>query len=149
MGLSGTTIARHTLSDKKGATIIQKDHYQGIKSSTPKTVPRIREIFVKTFPEGDVFYQELVKMTSCNAPYHAKKILEQRKIYQDECIEEALERAMEFGAFSHGAVRNILKGYPLKEDPLSIKNAQYALSSTARRPLSEYNLLLSEASGGS
>ena len=80
---------------------------------------------------------------------HAKKILEQRKIYQDECIEEALERAMEFGAFSHGAVRNILKGYPLKEDPLSIKNAQYALSSTARRPLSEYNLLLSEASGGS
>jgi len=149
MDLSGTAIARHTLSDKKGATIIQKDHYEGIKSSTPKTAPRIREIFVTTFPEGRVFYQELVKMTSYNAPYHAKKILEQRRIYQDECIGDALQRAMEFGAFSHGAVGNILKGYPLREDALSINAAHPAASSTTRRPLSEYNLLLTEASGGS
>jgi len=142
--LSGNTIARHLLSDKKGVTIIQKGHYQGIKSSTPKTAPRIREIFIETFTCADVFYQGLVKMTSFNAPYHAKKILEQRTIYQDKDIEKALQKAAEFGAFSHQTVGNILKQYPLKEDPLSIKSANYAFSSSIRRPLSEYNLLVTE-----
>ena len=98
MDLSGNVIARHSLSDKKGATVIQKEHYEGIKSSTPKTAPRIREIFIETFAEGYLFYKGLVKMTSYNAPYHAKKILEQRRIYEDEHIEEVLEKAMEFGA---------------------------------------------------
>lgn len=148
MDLSGSVIARHSLSDKKGATIIQKEHYEGIKSSTPKTAPRIREIFVETFSKADVFYQGLVKMTSYNAPYHAKKILEQRRIYEDQFIEEALQKALEFGAFSHQTVGNLLKEYPLKEDPLSIKNASYALFSTTRRPLSEYDLLLTEAKEG-
>jgi len=55
---------------------------------------------------------------------------------------------MEFGAFSHQAVGNILKEYPLKEDPLSIKNANYDLFSNTRRPLSEYNLLLTEVKEG-
>jgi len=55
---------------------------------------------------------------------------------------------MEFGAFSYQAVGNILKGYPVREDPLSIKDANYALFSTARRSLSEYNLLLTEAKEG-
>ena len=145
MDLSGNVIARHILSDKKGDAVIQKQHYEGIKSSTPKTAPRIREIFIETFPQADVFYKGLVKITSYNAPYHAKKILEKRRIYQDEFIEEALQIAIEFGAFSHGAVGNILKEYPVKEDPLSLKNANYALFSTTRRPLSEYNLLLTEA----
>jgi len=80
MDLSGNLIARHSLSDKKGATVIQKEHYEGIKSSTPKTAPRIREIFIETFAEGYLFYKGLVKMTSYNTPYHAKKILEQENL---------------------------------------------------------------------
>ena len=86
-----------------------------------------------------------MKTTSYNAPYHAKKILEQRRIYEDEHIEEALQKAIEFGAFSHQAVENVLKSYPLKEDPLNITDANYVASSSTRRPLSEYNLLLTEA----
>lgn len=82
------------------------------KSSTPKTAPRIRGIFIETFAEGYLFYKGLVKMTSYNAPYHARKILDQRRIYEDEHIEEVLEKAMEFGAFSYQIVDNILKGYP-------------------------------------
>jgi len=148
MDLSGNLIARHSLSDKKGATVIQKEHYEGIKSSTPKTAPRIREIFIETFAEGYLFYKGLVKMTSFNAPYHAKKILEQRRIYEDEHIEEVLEKAMEFGAFSYQTVGNILKGYPVREDPLSIKDASYAHIFTARRSLSEYNLLLTKTKEG-
>lgn len=144
MNLAGSVIARHSLSDKKGALIIKEEHYRGIKSSTPKTVPRIREIFIETFNAADLFYKGLLKKTSHNAPYHAKKILEQRRIYQNKFIEEALQKAIGFGAFSHQAVEGILKGYPLKEDPLSIENADYACLSTIRRSLSEYNLLLKE-----
>jgi len=148
MDLSGNIVARHLLSGKKGTTIIQEEHYKGLKSSTPKTAPRIREIFIESFSEADIFYQGLVKTTSYNASYHAKKILEQRKIYEDECIEKALQKAIEFGAFSHRAVENILKEYPLKEDPLNIKDVNYSLSSTTRRPLSEYNLLLTKDKEG-
>jgi len=144
MDLSGTVIARHSLSDKKGETIMQKEHYKGIKSSTPKSSPRIREIFMDTFTFADSFYQGLVKMTSFNAPYHARKILEKRLLYKDQHIEEALEKAIEFGAFSHQAVENILKRYPIKEDSLRIKGTNYSFSSTTRRPLSEYNLLLNK-----
>ena len=80
-----------------------------------------------------------------NAPYHAKRILEQRRIYEDEYIEKALNKASQFGAFSHQAVEGILKEYPLKDDPFKTENQNYAHLSTIRRPLSEYNLLLKEA----
>ena len=133
MDLSGNVVARHSLSDKKGHAVIRKQHYEGIKSSTPKTAPRIREIFFKTFNQAGVFYKGLVRMTSYNAPYHAKKILEQRRIYQDEFIQEALQKAIEFGAFSYRAVENILREYPLREDALRINHATYALPSTTRR----------------
>jgi hypothetical protein len=144
MDLAGRVIARHSLSDKKGSTIIKEEHYQGIKSSTPKTVPRIRELFMETFREADSFYRGLVGKTLSNAPYHAKRILEQRRIYEDEHIEKALNKASQFGAFSHQAVEGILKEYPLKDDPFSIDNQNYAHLPTIRRPLSEYNLLLKE-----
>lgn len=144
MDLASSVIARHSLSGKKGALIINQEHYRGIKSSTPKTVPRIREIFIETFDAADLFYKGLLSKTSHNAPYHAKKIVEQRRIYQNKFIEEALQKAVDFGAFSHQAVGNILKGYPLKEDPLGIENANYTRFSTIRRSLSEYNLLLKE-----
>jgi len=145
MDLAGTVIARHSLSDKKGSTIIKEKHYQGIKSSTPKTAPRIREIFMETFREGDSFYRGLVGKTLSNAPYHAKRILEQRRIYQDEYVEKALKKAIQFGAFSHQAVEGILKEYPLKEESFKVENQNYAYLSTIRRSLSEYNLLLKEA----
>jgi len=141
---SGRVMARHSLSSKKGATIIQKEHYEGIKSSTPKTAPRIREIFFDSFASGDKFYQGLVRSVSYNAAYHAKKILEQRSIYEDEFIEEALKKAREFGAFSSQAVKNILAGCPLKEDPLRLTASSYTRVGSIKRSLSEYNLLLKE-----
>lgn len=149
MDLSGNIIARHLLSDKRGAMVVQEEHYQGIKSPTPQSIPRIREIFMETFGEAHIFYQGLLKMTSYNAPYHAKKILEQRRIYEDEHIEEAMQKALEFGAFSHQAVENILKNYPLKKDPLHITGTNRVPSSSTRRPLSEYNLLLTRTKEGS
>ncbi len=141
---SGRVMACHSLSSKKGATIIQKEHYEGIKSSCPKTAPRIREIFLGSFASGDKFYEGLVRNVSYNAPYHAKKILEQRRIYEDEFIEEALEKAREFGAFSSQAVKNILASCPLKEDPLHVTASSYIRAGSIRRSLSEYNLLLKE-----
>jgi len=141
---SGRVMACHSLSSKKGATIIQKEHYEGIKSSCPKSAPRIREIFLGSFASGDKFYEGLVRNVSYNAPYHAKKILEQRRIYEDEFIEEALEKAREFGAFSSQAVKNILASCPLKEDPLHVTASSYIRAGSIRRSLSEYNLLLKE-----
>jgi len=127
MDLSGDIIARHSLTDKKGATIIQKEHYEGIKSSTPKTAPRIREIFIQTFNQANIFYKGLVKMTSYNAPYHAKQVLEQRKIYDDASIEEALQKANGVWGFFSSSSRKYSQGISLKRGPFEHK--EYKLCS--------------------
>ena len=124
-----------------------KEHYLGIKSSTPKTAPRIRDVFARQFPTGQSFYQGLVTQTSLNAAYHASIILGLREYYTDEVIDSALQKAGQYHAYSQQAIKGILKSAPLKE----VKEASAGMRTSfvpnplvEVRPLSYYANLLRE-----
>lgn len=137
----GLLIAEHQLSKTKGASVIQPEHYQNIKNSIPKTVPRTREILAEEFPSGQEFYEALVVNTKFNAAYHGQKILELRDYYTNEIIELALKKALAYKAYEYQAVRNVLKQYPLKEDIPKIAGSP-PLTKTTVRSLKYYSDLL-------
>jgi len=139
--LGGELVAQHVLAKRKGTTNIKPEHYAGL-SPLPQSSPRIREVFCSCFASGERFYQGLKERVSCNAPYHAQRILALREYYNDETIELALNRALLFKAFNHETVGNILKQYPFKamtipQNPGRVKSAGCTL-----RPLNYYSDLL-------
>lgn len=138
---SGDTLCRHELSLTKGSTNIQSEHYEAL-CAMPKSSPRIRELFTAVFPSGAPFYQGLKERLSVNAAYHAQKILFLRDYYDDTVIEEALQKALAFKAFSHEAVGNILKPYPFKQTALPVGSKLPQDPTQALRPLSYYSALV-------
>lgn len=138
----GDLLYSHTLSQEKGKTIMIKEHYQGIRNSTPKTAPRIREVFEKTFAAGKAFYEKLVTETSLNAAYHASIILGLREYYADEAIDGALQKASSYQAYSYQAVKGILKSLPLKEVRPAIHAFSIPHPPVEVRSLSYYTKLL-------
>ncbi len=142
--LKGEFLYSHNLSKEKGRTIMVKEHYLGIKNSTPKTAPRIREVFARQFPTGQSFYQGLVTQTSLNAAYHASIILGLREYYTDEVIDSALQKAGQYHAYSQQAVKGILKSAPLKEASPGMGTSFVPNPLVEVRPLSYYANLLRE-----
>lgn len=140
--LKGDFLYSHILSKEKGETIMIKEHYQGIKNSTPKTAPRIREVFEKHFAIGKIFYEKLVTETSLNAAYHASIILGLREYYADDVIDMALQKASCYQAYNHQAVKGILKSSPLKETRPAIHASSIPTPPVEVRPLSYYAKLL-------
>lgn len=139
--MKGELIARHELSDSRGTTNIDQVHYQGLQP-VPKSTPRIREVFCEHFPSGEQFYIGLKKRVTCNAAYHAQKILMLREYYSDETIEQAINKALKYKAFSHEAVGNILKQHPFKQMALPKGSPKTKETGCGVRPLSYYSNLL-------
>lgn len=141
LSLNGAIIAQHELSKQKGSTNINSSHYEGL-NPTPQSAPRIREVFYAHFPSGEQFFQGLQERVTCNAPYHAQKILLLREYYADETIELAIQKALTFKAFSHSAVCNILKQHPFKEMALPLSPKKVPKAGSEPRPLSYYGSIL-------
>lgn len=139
--LDGTKLCSYELSSKKGTTNINEEHYAALRP-TPKSVPRIREVFSLAFRNGTLFYQELENRTGLNAAYHAQKILLLREYYADDIIDEALARALSFRAFDYEAVTNILRQYPYKEITPFAENNLQEETGYLPRSLSYYNFLI-------
>jgi hypothetical protein len=52
LGPTGAVIARHVLSETKGATIIEPAHYEGLRKDTPHTRVVLVEAFQRRFPDA-------------------------------------------------------------------------------------------------
>lgn len=145
---SGEVIATHEISRTKGKTVINEEHYQGLKPQAPKTALRVRETLAKVFQSGEAFYQGLAARTGSNAAYHARQILALRDYYCDQDIERALAKALAFKAFHHQSVLSILRSFPLREVEFSPQAAPEKLGrENPTRPLDYYATLLEGGEG--
>jgi len=104
-------IATHRVSYQKGQMITDPAHFLGIKKPAyPTGIRAIREVFLAHFPKANPFIDGLVSKKYGNARYHMLRILGLLDEYPDSLVEAAIERAMLYGAFGHGVVRNICRG---------------------------------------
>jgi len=53
-------IAEHLLSGTKGQSVIDRDHYEGLRKKTPSSMAVLRERFLELFPEDKAFLEGLI-----------------------------------------------------------------------------------------
>ena len=103
-------IATHRLSYQRGRMVTDPQHFLGIpKPAYPTGVRAVREVFLVYFPRANPFLDGLVKAKYGNVRYHMLQILSLLEDYPADVVESAIERAMVYGAFECGAIRNICR----------------------------------------
>jgi len=101
-------IATHRLSYQRGRMITDPRHFLGIpKPAYPSGIRAVREVFLVHFPRANPFLDGLVKAKYGNVRYHMLQILNLLVDYPVAAVESAIERAMLYGAFDCGTIRNI------------------------------------------
>lgn len=112
-------IATHRLSYQKGQMITDPEHFRGIpRPAYPSGVRAVREVFLVQFPRANPFLDGLVKAKYGNARYHMLQILNLLEDYPVDVVESAIEKAMVYGAFECGAIRNICRQGQMPETKL-------------------------------
>lgn len=121
---AGNIIAKHKKSDKKGTTVIDKSHYEGLYMKVPQSAPEIRNKFKEVLTENGEEFFSVMEQRMSNYNVHGQNILKQRTLYEDRVIDEVLGKALEYGIYNSSLVRNLLKKYPLKKEEISTINTR-------------------------
>jgi hypothetical protein len=125
-------IASHRLSYERGRMITDARHFLGIsKPAYPSGIRAVREVFLVHFPGANPFLDGLVKAKYGNVRYHMLQILNLLEDYPVAVVESAIERAMLYGAFDCGTIRNICR----QGDISGAKATQDEIELTQKTPL--------------
>jgi hypothetical protein len=101
-------IATHTLCRQKGQMVTDPAHFAGIpRPAYPSNSQAVQDKFLTTFPHMEAFVQGVVRLKGGNATYHLTQILALADVYPVVTVTAAIQRALEYGAFTAKHVRNI------------------------------------------
>jgi hypothetical protein len=106
---TGEVIARHALSETKGATIIDPAHYEGLRKDTPYTRVVLVEAFQHRFPDQQAFLDGLVAQQKLGPVRHLRGILELAQHYSPEAMRAAFRSAGTYNTYSLQFVRGVLQ----------------------------------------
>ncbi len=102
-------IARHPLSETKGATIIDPAHYEGVRKDTPHTRVVLVEAFQRRFPDQQAFLDGLVAQQKLESVRHLRGILELAQHYAPEAMRVAFRSAGTYTTYSLPFIRGVLQ----------------------------------------
>lgn len=105
----GEEIAKHKLSTRKGATIIDPAHYEGLRRDLPKTRILLEELFLRFFPDHKWFCDAVFIQHRSNAADHLRGIVSLVKVYPHEALLMAFEAAKQCNTYSHRFIRGVLE----------------------------------------
>jgi transposase len=111
----GNLIARHTLSEKKGVTIMVEEHYASLKRRLPRTRVVLEQEFLQRFPEHKDFLEKLYAQQKLNPLPHLRGILELASLYPREPLLRAFALAHHYNTFSQHFLRGLLEKETLLE----------------------------------
>ncbi|WP_179865715.1 IS21 family transposase [Bacillus sp. AFS017336] len=112
---SGMIVCEHILSTQKGATVINEVHYEGVKGSTPKSLPKVREKFIDTFSVGKEYTDLLKTDVKANHTHRYRNILELLNHYEVYQVEEVLKQAILYKRTEYNFLVNLLKNIARKK----------------------------------
>lgn len=106
---AGTVIAEHTLSAVKGATVIDRGHYAGLRAEVPKTRALVTAAFGERFPDSGWFLTELLAAHPPNGVAHLQAILRLADVYPAAALAAAFDAARPHRAYNHAFIRGVLE----------------------------------------
>lgn len=106
---TGAVIARHALSETKGATIIDPAHYEGLRKDTPHTRVVLVEAFQRRFPDQQAFLDGLLAQQKLGPVRHLRGILELAQQYAPEAMRAAFRSADTYNTYSLPFIRGVLQ----------------------------------------
>jgi transposase len=139
---SGAEIARHLLTKRKGSTLIDPAHYEGLRQSIAKTRPLLEQSFLQRFPQQHWFLEALMIQRKSNALDHLRAILALAEVYAPEALIAAFERARDYNTYSHRFVRGLLESGAVSEPQAVVPDASPVTSAAATNALSPYQQVL-------
>jgi len=139
----GNLIFRHTLSQKKGVTILVEEHYAQLKKRQCRTKAVLEREFLEKFPDERDFLEKLYVQQKLNPVFHLKPILEMATIYPREAILKAFALAKEYNTFSCHFIRGLLdREAPQEAAPEARANSLWSVPAiTVKADLSTYQRL--------
>jgi transposase len=106
---AGAVIARHALSESKGATIIAPAHYEGLRKDTPRTRVLLVEAFQRRFPDQQAFLDGMIAQQKLGPVRHLRGILELAQHYSTEAMRAAFGSAGTYNTYSLQFIRGVLQ----------------------------------------
>lgn len=105
----GEEIARHALSARKGVTVLDPAHYEGLRTDQPRTRALLAEAFARRFPDHGDFAEGVVAQQRNNAAKHLRAVLALAEVYTPEALATAFAAARDYNTYSHRFVRGLLE----------------------------------------
>ncbi len=141
---TGEVIARHPLSETKGATIIDPAHYEGLRKDTPHTRVVLVEAFQHRFPDQQAFLDGLLAQQKLGPARHLCGILDLAQHYAPETMRAAFRSAGTYNTYSLQFVRGVLQHDALPATtPTTLRTTRVPVPRVAvKRDLRAYQTLL-------
>lgn len=105
----GEQIAVHDIAARKGSTIIDPAHYEGIKKAAPKTRVVLEETFLRLFPDHRWFIEGVLSQHPNNAVDHLRAILSLAELYSPDALVAAFGLARDYRTYSQRFIRGLLE----------------------------------------
>lgn len=140
----GDEIACHDLAPK-GATIIDRAHYQGLRTRVAKTRPLVEDAFRTLFPEQQWFMEGVCIQHRHNALDHLRAILALAEVYPHQALVGSFLLARECNAYSHRFIRGVLESGTPPEATAPPADPPAVSPTTAATDLAVYQHILEAA----
>lgn len=144
----GEVIARHALSETKGATVIDPAHYEGLRKDAPHTRVILIEAFQRRFPDQQAFLDGLLAQQKLGPVHHLRGILELAQQYAPEAMRAAFRSAGTYNTYSLQFVRGVLQHDALPATtPATLPTTRVSVPRLeVKRDLRAYQMLLTSMS---
>lgn len=144
LDMRGQVVATHELCREKGRTILNQEHYEGLKRAAPRTRALLEKAFLDRFPDQAEFLEKLYAQQKLNPAYHLRGILELASLYPKETMLEVFSLCVQYNTFSVTFVRGVLEQHlPAHPQPQPGVRTLHGLPSVrVTRNLSTYQRLL-------
>jgi transposase len=142
--LQGEVVARHAVAAKKGLTVLEQEHYVGLRQRTPLTTPVLSAAFLARFPDQQHFLEGLVAQHRLAPAPALRAILDLMAIYSEETLRPAFSAAVAHATCTPQFVRGLLDHAPARTDrPARLADLLPALpAAPAPRSLAVYQEIL-------
>lgn len=140
----GVLIATHALAAKKGTTVLEQEHYAGLRQRTPVTKVILSAAFLARFPDQQAFLEGLLAHHDPTPAIPLRAVLDLVAIYPDEALRAAFTAAVEVHACTPAFVRGVVERGPTRaETPHRLHVVLATLPSVqVARPLTVYQEIL-------
>lgn len=114
--LQGTLIATHVPAGKKRATVIEQEHYAGLRQRTPLTKAVLAAAFLARFPDQQRFLEGVLAQHRLYPAVPLRAMLELAAVYADDALRAAFASAVAHNMCTPQFVRGVLEHAPARTE---------------------------------